>query len=290
MCAASHVAHVTLILRNYIRECEMLARRELPPEYAKWNRAWAAPYGRRGVVVELFRPFGSRRVRQARGPFAFQGNTTTRMYEYPWAYHQLVGLGPSRVLEIGGALSGLQFVLAKAGHEVHNVDPFVDYGGGNYDVDPVAEHASLNRAFGTNVVLHRSTLPDAELAGSFSAVVCISTLEHLPHDSIDATLRAVKRLLTPGGLVVLTIDLFLNLEPFCSRTTNTWGTNASVAWIDSVLGYPMLTGDRAELYGYPEFSTDRILSQLDEFAIGAGYPQMAQLVTFRRSSSEVAAS
>jgi hypothetical protein len=24
----------------------MLARRELPDQYAQWNRAWAAPYGR----------------------------------------------------------------------------------------------------------------------------------------------------------------------------------------------------------------------------------------------------
>lgn len=260
----------------------MLARRELPQEYSVWNRAWAAPYGRRGAAVALLRPLGSRRFRQVRGPFAFQGNTTTRIYEYPWAYHQLADLGPSRILEIGGALSGLQFVLAKAGHEVHNVDPFVDYGRGNYDVDPVAEHASLNRAFGTNVVLHRSALPEAELDCGFSAVICISTLEHLPHDSIDATLTAVKRLLAPGGLVVLTIDLFLNLLPFCSRATNVWGSNASVAWIDKLLGYKMVTGDRAELYGYPEFSTDRILSKLEEFAIGTSYPQLAQLVTFRR--------
>jgi hypothetical protein len=81
--------------------------------------------------------------------------------------------------------------------------------------------------------------------------------------------------------VVLTIDLFLNLTPFCSRTTNMWGANASVAWIDELLGYTMVAGDRAELYGYQEFSTDRILSRLEEFAIGAGYPQLAQMVTFR---------
>jgi 2-polyprenyl-3-methyl-5-hydroxy-6-metoxy-1,4-benzoquinol methylase len=268
----------------------MLARRELPHEYALWNRAWAAPYGRDGTAVAVFRLLGSRRARQARGPFAFQENTITRTYEYPWAYHQLVDLGPSRVLEIGGALSGLQFVLAKAGHEVHNIDPFVDYGRGNYHIDPIAEHASLNRAFGTNVVLHRSTLPEAELAGSFSAVVCISTLEHLPHDSVDATLTAVKRLLAPGGLVVLTIDLFLNLVPFCSRTTNVWGTNASVAWIDKLLGYEMIAGDRTELYGYPEFSTDRILSHLEEFAVGTSYPQLAQLVSFRRPAVDASGS
>jgi 2-polyprenyl-3-methyl-5-hydroxy-6-metoxy-1,4-benzoquinol methylase len=259
----------------------MLARRELPSEYALWNRNWAAPYGRRSPAVTLLKPLGSRRFRRIRGPFAFQGNTSTRTYEYPWAYYQLADLGASRVLEIGGALSGLQFVLAKHGHEVHNVDPFFDYGRGDYDFDPVAEHAALNRTFGTNVVLHPSTLPEADLVGGFSAAVCISTLEHLPPASIQATLAAVKSLLHPGGLVVLTIDLFLNLTPFCSRTTNVWGTNTSVAWIEELLGYTMVSGDRAELYGYREFSTDCILSRLEEFAIGAGYPQLAQLVSFR---------
>jgi 2-polyprenyl-3-methyl-5-hydroxy-6-metoxy-1,4-benzoquinol methylase len=259
----------------------MLARRDLPHEYAAWNRTWGAPYGRRSPAVVLLSSLGGRWTRHARGPFAFQGNTTTRTYEYPWAYHQLANLSASRILEIGGALSGLQFVLAKHGHEVHNVDPFLDYGKGKYDIDPVQEHAVLNRTFGTDVTLHRSTLLEANLADKFSAAVCISTLEHLPHESIQATLTAVRSLLRPGGLVVLTVDLFLNLRPFCSRTTNVWGSNASVAWIEELLGYPMVAGDKTELYGYQEFSTDRILSRLDEFAIGSGYPQLAQLVCFQ---------
>ena len=91
----------------------------------------------------------------------------------------------------------------------------------------------------------------------------------------------MKRLLVPGGLLVLTIDLFLNLAPFCSRAANVWGTNMSVAWIEEILGYPMVAGDRRELNGYPEFSTDDVLSRLEEFAISTHYPQMAQLVAFR---------
>jgi SAM-dependent methyltransferase len=172
-------------------------------------------------------------------------------------------------------------VLAKDGHEVHNVDPFFDYGGGDYRIDPKEEHAALNRTFGTNVILHKSTLPEADLSGSFSAIICVSTLEHLPPESIEATLSTVKRLLAPGGLVVLTVDLFLNLTPFSERTTNVWGSNSSVAWIEDLLGYEMIAGDRSELYGYKEFETERILGRLEEFAVNTGYPQMAQLVTFR---------
>ena len=263
----------------------MLAKRNLPAQYAQWNHTWGAPYGRRwpSAGTPLEKLDNRSLIRRIRGPFAFQDNSSTRAYEFPWAYHQLTGLGPSRIVEIGGALSGLQFVLAKDGHEMHNVDPFFDYGSGDYAVDPVAEHASLNRVFGTNVILHKSTLPEADLDGKFSAVVCVSTLEHLPPESIEATLATVKQLIAPGGLVVLTIDLFLNLAPFCNRTANTWGINSSVAWIEDLLGYEMVTGERAELYGYKEFSTEDILSRLDEFSFNVGYPQMAQLVTFRAS-------
>jgi 2-polyprenyl-3-methyl-5-hydroxy-6-metoxy-1,4-benzoquinol methylase len=262
----------------------VLARQKLPDHYAQWNRAWGAPYGRwLSAAAPLKKLDNHSLVRRLRGPFAFQDNSSTRAYEFPWAYHQLTGLGPSRIVEIGGALSGLQFVLAKDGHEVHNVDPFFDYGRGDYTVDPVTAHASLNRAFGTNVILHKSTMPESDLTDKFSAVICVSTLEHLPPESIEATISAVKQLMAPGGLLILTLDLFLNLEPFCNRTTNIWGINSSVAWIEDLLGYELITGDRSELYGYKEFSTDDILSRLDEFAINTGYPQMAQLVTFRAS-------
>ena len=268
----------------------MLARREIPDNYRRWNDTWGAPHGRHQVAFDLLsRLPGStgktilrnQQVQRDRGPFAFQPNTSTRSVEYPWTYFQLAALGPGRILEIGGALSGLQFVLAKAGHEVHNVDPFFDYGVGDYDVDPVAEHAALNKVFGTDVTLHRATLPEAELTGTFAAAICVSTIEHLSSEDIEATLDAAKRLLAPGGLLVLTVDLFLNLAPFCSRQSNVWGSNASIARIEKILGYEMVSGDRTELYGYPEFSTDAIQCRLDEFAIGVHYPQMAQLVTFQ---------
>jgi 2-polyprenyl-3-methyl-5-hydroxy-6-metoxy-1,4-benzoquinol methylase len=223
-------------------------------------------------------------MNRVRGPFAFQSNTSTRGFEYPWAFHQVQGLGPSRILEIGGALSGLQFVLAKSGYEVHNVDPFFDYGtgrAGQYEVDPIAEHAALNRSFGTHVTLHRATLPETNFTGEFSAVLCISTIEHLSEQDIASTLTAAKEVLAPGGLLVLTVDLFLNLEPFCDRKSNEWGSNTSIAWIEELVGFEMIVGDRCELYGYPEFSVARILSRLEEFAVSTEYPQMAQLITFR---------
>jgi hypothetical protein len=40
-----------------------------------------------------------------------------------------------------------------------------------------------------------------------------------------------------------------------------------VAWIEDLLGFEMIAGERAELYGYKEFSAEDILSRTDEFAI-----------------------
>ena len=142
-------------------------------------------------------------------------------------------------------------------------------------------HAALNRSFGTDVSLHRTTLPTANVTGKFGAVLCISTIEHLSEPDVVATLAAAKELLAPGGLLVLTVDLFLNLEPFCDRKANDWGSNVSIAWIQELVGYQMVTGERSELCGYPEFSVERILSRLEEFAVSTQYPQLAQLMTFR---------
>ncbi len=257
----------------------MLARRDVPPAYQEWNNTWGSPWGHRAraapfdggrseTLTEYLDRLPERvrtpilrnpRLNRTRGPFAFQPNTSTRGYEYPWAFHQVHELGPSRVLEIGGALSGLQFVLAKSGHEVHNVDPFLDYGTGQYETDPIVEHAALNRSFGTHVVLHRSTLPEANLTGQFSAVLCISTIEHLSEEDIASTLARAKEVLAPGGLLVLTVDLFLNLEPFSDRKTNQWGNNTSIAWLEELVGFEMVVGIRSELYGYPEILGDKDL-------------------------------
>ena len=58
------------------------------------------------------------------GPFAWQSNNSIRKFEYPWAYHTIRRQGSHlRVLEVGGGLSGLQFVLAAEGDEVINLDP-----------------------------------------------------------------------------------------------------------------------------------------------------------------------
>lgn len=227
------------------------------------------------------RPF----VQRGRGPFAFQGNSSTRAYEYPWTYSRLSRKEHSRILEIGGGLSGLQFVLSREGHEVHNTDPFVDFGQGGYNVDAVREHSKINRLFGANVVLHPSTLREAHLEPPFDEAYCVSTIEHMDTADIETTLNEVSALLIPGGQFVLTIDLFLNVRPFTTRETNRWGQNVSVAWIEETLGFDLMTGDRRELYGYDAFSADWVLSHLEDYAVNPESAQLAQLVTFQAPAS-----
>jgi SAM-dependent methyltransferase len=214
------------------------------------------------------------------GPFAYQGNSSTRSYEFPWAYDALRPRPGQRVLEIGGALSGFQFVLARAGSEVHNVDPFFDFGAGAYEPGPELRHGQLNRAFKTDVKLHKTILSEAHIEGSFDVIVSVSTLEHISRDALIETLLTARRLLSPGGKIVLTVDLFLNLDPFCSRESNQWGTNVAPKWIADVLEMELAEGMPSELLGYDEFSVESVLEHLEEYAVNIGYPQLAQLMVF----------
>ena len=57
------------------------------------------------------------------GPFAFQDNNTSREFEYPWAFHSVSIHRGIRVVDVGGSLAGFQFVLARTGADVLNIDP-----------------------------------------------------------------------------------------------------------------------------------------------------------------------
>src|SRR6187551_2265625 len=99
----------------------MIARRELPEQYRQWNRKYGAPFGnwpawRSSPFAKAPLWLSSRLL----GPFSTQTNNTFRAFEYPWAYHAASLEPGQRVLEIGGGLSGFQFVLSRMGCHVVN--------------------------------------------------------------------------------------------------------------------------------------------------------------------------
>lgn len=262
----------------------MIAPAALPPEYVAWNRKWHAPHGR-PVPAWLGRlPLGSAWIDRLRGPFAFQPNSSTRRFEYPWAFHAVPVRKGMNVVDLGGGLSGFQFALASSGARVINVDPFVGYGSpdGYRQTDPAAQLSRLGRLFRATVEFRRSTLADAGLgARSVDVVYCISTLEHLDTTAVASIQEELPRVLVAGGCCVLTVDLFLDLAPFTTRSTNQWGANLDVGSFVERSALEMVAGNPLELYGCPGFDADRVQSQLSRYLLGE-YPGMAQCLVLRK--------
>lgn len=260
----------------------MIASSKLPEKYAAWNRQYGAPFGRKLPLDRWVKRWAPWRLQMRyAGPFAFQSNNTTRFFEYPWAYFATpLGRG-ARVLEIGGGLSGFQFVLAKEGLHVVNVDPGPEATGRSWRCDNKSIE-TLNRHFGTDVELRNTVVTKAGLeSGAFDRAFSISVLEHLPDEEIEEVMHSVFACLKPGGYFVLTIDLFLHIAPFTSRVINEYGRNIDVKRIVEMAPFILEKGDPSELHGFPEFSVDQIRNNLSSYLVGQ-YPAMAQCLVLRK--------
>lgn len=260
----------------------MLAPSQLPPRYQNWNRAHGAPSGFQRPRRELFRRFYPAEAWQRlRGPFGLQSNNRTRVFEYPWAYYAADLSSPRKIVEIGGSLSGFQFVLSRAGHEVVNIDPGMEAAGVGWPSD-IEEIGKLNDWFGTSVELRPTTIDKAELPDDyFDYFFSISVLEHLPQSDLQEVMRHARRCLKPGGRFIITLDLFLNLYPFTTRHENEFGTNQDVRHMVEMSGLELVEGDRSKLFGFPEFDAARIQSELEAYFIG-NYPVLTQCLTLQR--------
>lgn len=259
----------------------MIGRRELPPHFKAWNRQWGAPLG--GRARHFVRSQDIRlKFPRVVGPFGFQpDNSNTRRFEYPWAFHAVPLKPGMRAVEIGGSLAGLQFALAREGVKVVNVDPGERAAiGWPVNAETIAR---LNRAFKTDVELRNCFLEEAGLPdASVDVVYSISTIEHIPVDVLPPILAEVQRILVPGGHFVLTVDLFLDLEPFGYEKKNITGANVDVRWLVETSGLELEQGDRRELLGYPEFDPKRIMGNLFSYEYGAYYPSLAQALVLHK--------
>jgi hypothetical protein len=243
----------------------MIAPRDLPPAFAKWNRRWGAPHGRRFPGPSRFR--FNRLATRYRGRFAHQSNSQTREYEYPWVAAAVGSCGSAlTIIDIGGGLAGMQFVLADEGHDVVNVDPG-GRDGSQWGFDP-KDHEYLCRAFGASPTLVAETLSDASLPpASADVVMSVSVLEHLSHAELASTARAIRRIVRPDGVVVLTVDLFLDLVPFSTCECGEWGRNVDVRELLELANLELVAGNPEELYGFEQFVPDRVLANEPHYLV-----------------------
>jgi 2-polyprenyl-3-methyl-5-hydroxy-6-metoxy-1,4-benzoquinol methylase len=264
----------------------MIGKRDLPSEFREWNIKWGAPYGRTPSIIRRARRtllHGKRSVQsRARlyGPFCWQSYNSSRIFEYPWAYHAIRRRGSHlRVLELGGGLTGLQFVLAAEGDSVVNVDPGQGARGWEYNADL---HQRLCHALKAPVQLLPKKIDSLEATPhSFDVVLSVSALEHFPEADLAMLASAIRRLLNPNGIVVMTIDLFLDLKPFSEREENEWGRNLDISQFLNMAGLRLDDGNPAELFGFPEFNPAQIMSSLPTYLIGSGHPVLSQCFVAR---------
>ena len=263
----------------------MLGRRKLPQAYRAWNLKWGAPFGRPSAHGLSLRQRLESKSAASFGPFAFQPSNLTRAFEYPWSFfagHIRPGM---RVLDVGGGLFGMQFVLALSGCSVTNVDPSAKTGSSGpfsgWGLSPKT-HRRMNRIFGTDVRLVADSVENARLpAASFDRVYCLSVLEHLPFRDARRAIAAIERLLAPEGLLLLTVDLFLDVVPFGVMRRNVWGWNHDVYRLLRGSKLALASGARSELLGFPEFDFDRVVRLVPRLLIGH-YPCVSQAMALRR--------
>lgn len=268
----------------------MIGRSKLPPEYEAWNKHWGAPWGY-DVDRKLEHEHRFADEYPARyGPFGFCPPSLTRVYEYPWAFHVAEVEPGMRVIDAGGWLSGFQIVLAKSGCHVTNADPldpqdtrWTPSRQVNQAESAREQHSKYISLFDVEVTLVASTLQEAELdAGTFDRIFAISVLEHVSQHEADSMLKAMRRLLAPGGRAVLSIDLFFDLPPFGPFERNFWGTNLDVCRLVKESGLSMVHGDPCELHGFPEFDQERIVQNIGSYNLSPLYPVVSQLLVLEK--------
>jgi len=137
----------------------------------------------------------------------------TRCWEYPWILENgyfKVGL---KCLDAGCGQSPLPAYLHGLGCEAHGLD-YLQGEKGNYP-DTYGIPKEWIRMHDGIVSYHHGTMFDAPFADdTFDRITCVSVLEHIltpadPH-AHHPCLKELRRILKPGGLLIVTVDYFTN--------------------------------------------------------------------------------
>ncbi len=146
-------------------------------------------------------------------PFYYSGHmfqSGTRSWEYPWVLNQLRGKPFGKVLDVGCGSSEFIFQYLELGHTVLGLDRVrsPEFPESELTAEFVSRWKGTVEfidAFGNDI-----PLPDE----SIDYIVCLSVLEHIVSRSGPARHRAVlselRRVLKPGGLLIMTCDTFTN--------------------------------------------------------------------------------
>ena len=153
--------------------------------------------------------------------------------------------------------------------------------GWNLDAD---FHALLARTYRAPVDLRPTTIADAGLPdGSLDVVLSVSTIEHFTPEDLAEFASEVRRVLRPGAYLVLTIDLFLDVQPFTSMAaSNRYGRNIDIRALLELCDANVVNGERSQLHGFPEFDHEKVLADLSRYMIGHRYPGMSQCLIAQR--------
>ena len=123
----------------------------------------------------------------------------SKRWEYPWALERAELASGSRVLDAGCGASIFPIYLASTKHRTTAFDVQVPRG--------------LDRLHGVFVQYIQGDLAALPLADScFDAIFCISVIEHLGESSVLSALQELKRVLRPGGRLLLTTDYYEDAE------------------------------------------------------------------------------
>ena len=128
-----------------------------------------------------------------------EGVDISRCFEYTQAYKAISTLHGGRVLDVGSYRSPFPIFLAQEGYTPTSIDL----------TPSVAKQLLWSRrvlrgdAALTASVADGTRLPLSD--GSFDAVVCISTIEHLPNGGESRMMREIGRVLKLGGLCFVSV-------------------------------------------------------------------------------------
>ena len=139
----------------------------------------------------------------------------TRCWEYPWILENGCFDKGVKCLDAGCGQSPLPVYLHDIGCEAHGLD-YLRGEKGDYP-ETYGINQEWIKSLRGKVNYHHGTMFNAPFPdNTFDRVTCVSVLEHIltPENprAHNPCLRELRRILKPGGLLIVTVDFFMNPE------------------------------------------------------------------------------